>query len=87
MFDYSPHGDEGGGDGAVQSLTDDGLFIGQTTEFMELLHDLAADADAARRGDEDYLTRNAFCKRTPVLPRRLEASAPGAVPGTDRAHE
>ena len=40
--------------GAVQSLTDDGLFIGQTTEFMELLHDLAADTDAARRGDEDY---------------------------------
>jgi hypothetical protein len=38
---------------AVQSLTADGLFIGQTTEFMELLQDLAADADAARRGDED----------------------------------
>jgi hypothetical protein len=38
---------------AVQALTDDGLFIGQTQEFKELLQDLAADADAARRGDED----------------------------------
>ena len=38
---------------AVQALTADGLFIGQTQEFMELLQDLAADADAARRGDED----------------------------------
>ena len=38
---------------AVQSLTDDGLFIGQTQEFMELLQDLASDADAARRGDEN----------------------------------
>ena len=39
--------------GAVQALTNDGLFIGQTTEFRELLQDLASDADAARRGDED----------------------------------
>jgi hypothetical protein len=39
--------------GAVQALTDDGLFIGQTAEFKELLQDLASDADAARRGDED----------------------------------
>jgi hypothetical protein len=38
---------------AVQSLTNDGLFIGQTAEFKELLQDLASDADAARRGDED----------------------------------
>jgi hypothetical protein len=38
---------------AVQSLTDDGLFIGQTAVFKELLQDLASDADAARRGDED----------------------------------
>ena len=37
----------------VKAFTDDGLFIGQTTEFNELLQDLAADADAARRGDED----------------------------------
>jgi hypothetical protein len=34
---------------AVTALTDDGLFIGQTSEFVELLKDLAADADAARR--------------------------------------
>ena len=39
--------------GVVQALTADGLFIGQTAEFKELLQDLAADADAARRGDED----------------------------------
>jgi hypothetical protein len=39
--------------GAVQALTNDGLFIGQTAEFKELLQDLASDADAARRGDED----------------------------------
>jgi hypothetical protein len=38
---------------AVQSLTNDGLFIGQTAEFKELLQDLASDADAARRGNED----------------------------------
>ena len=37
----------------VKAFTDDGLFIGQTSEFMELLQDLASDADAARRGDED----------------------------------
>ena len=39
--------------GTVKAFTDDGLFIGQTSEFMELLQDLASDADAARRGDED----------------------------------
>ena len=39
--------------GAAQALTNDGLFIGQSGEFKELLQDLAADADAARRGDED----------------------------------
>jgi hypothetical protein len=38
---------------AVQALTADGLFIGQTSEFAELLQDLASDADAARRGDGD----------------------------------
>ena len=37
----------------VKAFTDDGLLIGQTSEFMELLQDLASDADAARRGDED----------------------------------
>ena len=35
--------------GAVNALTADGLFIGQTPEFMQLLNDLATDADAARR--------------------------------------
>jgi len=35
--------------GAVNALTADGLFIGQTNEFKELLTDLAADADRARR--------------------------------------
>ncbi len=33
----------------VKFLTDMGLFIGQSREFFELLHDLAEDADAARR--------------------------------------
>jgi hypothetical protein len=31
-------------------LTAMGLFIGQSSQFFELLKDLAADADAARRG-------------------------------------
>ena len=35
--------------GAVKFLTSMGLFAGQSKEFFELLHDLAADADAARR--------------------------------------
>jgi hypothetical protein len=39
--------------GAVRALTADGLFIGQTNEFVELLTDLAADADAARREFEN----------------------------------
>ena len=35
--------------GALKFLTADGLFIGQNKRFFELLRDLAADADAARR--------------------------------------
>jgi hypothetical protein len=35
--------------GAVMALTNDGLFIGQTQEFSNLLLDLANDADQARR--------------------------------------
>jgi len=35
--------------GALQALSMDGLFIGQTNKFMELLADLATDADQARR--------------------------------------
>jgi hypothetical protein len=36
--------------GALKALTADGLFIGQSPQFFELMQDLAADADAARRG-------------------------------------
>ena len=35
--------------GAVKALTADGLFIGQTMEFKQLLADLATDADQATR--------------------------------------
>jgi len=35
--------------GALKALTLDGLFIGQTPEFFQLLQDLASDADAATR--------------------------------------
>jgi hypothetical protein len=44
---------QGAAMGAVKALTDDGLFIGQTAEFKELLQDLASDADAARRDGND----------------------------------
>ncbi len=44
-----PVPDKGAAMGAVQSLTADGLFIGQSREFMELLVTLAREADAARR--------------------------------------
>jgi hypothetical protein len=37
--------------GAVRALTADGLFIGQSQAFMELLTELAQAADAATRGD------------------------------------
>jgi hypothetical protein len=36
--------------GVVKFLTDMGLFIGQSSTFFNLLHDLAEDADEARRG-------------------------------------
>jgi ferritin-like protein len=36
--------------GVVNFLTNMGLFIGQPPAFFELLHDLAEDADKARRG-------------------------------------
>jgi len=35
--------------GAVKALTDDGLFIGQSSEFFKVLKDLAEEADKARR--------------------------------------
>jgi len=38
--------------GAVNALTGDGLFIGQTPEFAQLLMDLATDADQARRQND-----------------------------------
>jgi hypothetical protein len=34
--------------GAVTALTADGLFIGQSAGFFDLLRDLARDADEAR---------------------------------------
>jgi hypothetical protein len=34
--------------GAVKALMDDGLFIGQSPQFFELLRELAEEADAAR---------------------------------------
>jgi hypothetical protein len=40
---------KGGAMGAVQGLTGDGLFIGQSNEFFQYLRDLAEDADEARR--------------------------------------
>jgi hypothetical protein len=35
---------------AARALTQDGLFIGQSQEFFEVLHELAENADEARRG-------------------------------------
>ena len=35
--------------GAAKALTADGLFIGQSKDFFELVLDLAADADRAKR--------------------------------------
>jgi hypothetical protein len=39
--------------GVVNSFTEDGLFIGQSKEFFELLHHLADEADEARRVREE----------------------------------
>ena len=44
-----PSETKGGAVCAVKGLTDDGLFIGQSPQFFELLRDLAADADEAQR--------------------------------------
>ncbi len=39
--------------GALKALTDDGLFIGQRDQrFFDLLHDLAEDADEAKKQEE-----------------------------------
>ena len=44
-----PTATNGAAMGAVQSLTADGLFIGQSKAFFTFLRDLAENADAARR--------------------------------------
>ena len=44
-----PTATKGAAMGALRALTSDGLFLGQSKEFMEVLTDLAEDADAARR--------------------------------------
>jgi hypothetical protein len=44
-----PTATKGAAMGAVRALAMDGLFIGQSYQFMQLLQDLAADADAAQR--------------------------------------
>jgi len=44
---------EGAAMGAVDALTADGLFIGQSPEFFAVLTGLAKDADKARHGKED----------------------------------
>jgi hypothetical protein len=41
---------EGAATGAVQFLTETGLFKGQSPAFFKVLNDLAAAADAAHRG-------------------------------------
>ena len=40
---------EGAAMGALKFLTDMGLFIGQPTEFFDVMRDLAEDADAAKK--------------------------------------
>jgi hypothetical protein len=44
-----PTATKGAAMGALKGLTADGLFIGQTDAFKELVTDLAADADRAKR--------------------------------------
>lgn len=43
------HDKFGGAVATIKSFTADGLFVGQSKEFLDLLNDLAADADAAER--------------------------------------
>jgi hypothetical protein len=48
-----PTNTKGAAMGAAAALAADGLFIGQTNPaFFDLIKDLAADADRARRGFE-----------------------------------
>src|SRR5215470_4206227 len=44
---------EGAAMGALKALMADGLFIGQTPQFFQLLNDLARDADQARRESDE----------------------------------
>jgi hypothetical protein len=44
-----PTATNGAARGAVNALTADGLFIGQSREFFAALHELAEEADEARR--------------------------------------
>src|ERR1700730_5140711 len=44
-----PTATKGAAMGVVNDFVKDGLFIGQTPDFMEFLHDLANDADEAKR--------------------------------------
>jgi len=44
-----PTATKGAAMGAVAALTADGLFMGQTDAFTDLIKDLAADADRATR--------------------------------------
>jgi hypothetical protein len=42
-----------GAQAAVQGLTNDNLFLGQSAAFLDAIMDLAVKADAAKRGEED----------------------------------
>jgi Ferritin-like domain len=42
----------GGAVATIKAFRDDGLFIGQSAEFLQLVNDLAGDADTAERGSE-----------------------------------
>jgi hypothetical protein len=48
-----PTNTKGAAMGAANALTADGLFIGQSEDFFELIADLAADADRAQRESGD----------------------------------
>ncbi len=47
-----PNDPNGAAMGAVKALTDDGLFIGQSGEFFDLLQQLADEADQTQRGGD-----------------------------------
>src|SRR5205807_719950 len=45
-----PTATKGAAMATIRSFSDDGLFIGQSAEFFQYVHDLAEDADEAQRG-------------------------------------